>query len=38
MKARVPLKSKLDKRTQKDMIALAEEELSKKQYGFTRRI
>lgn len=38
MKARVPLKSKLDKRIQKDMIALAEEELSKKQYGFTRRM
>ena len=38
MKARIPLKSKLDKRIQKDMIALAEEELSKKQYGFTRRM
>lgn len=38
MKARISLKSKLDKRIQKDMIALAEEELSKKQYGFTRRM
>ena len=38
MKARVPLKSKLDKRIQKHMIALAEEELSKKQYGFRRRM
>ena len=38
MKARVPLKNKFTKRTQKDMLALAEQELSRKQYGFTRRL
>lgn len=38
MKARVPLKSKLDKRIQKDMIALADEAFTKQQFGYTRRI
>lgn len=38
MKARVPLRNKFTKRTQKDMLALAEQELSRKQYGFTRRL
>ena len=38
MKARIPLRNKFTKRTQKDMLALAEQELSKKQFGFTRRL
>lgn len=38
MKAHIPLKYKLTKQTQKDMLALAEQELSKKQFGFTRRL
>ena len=38
MKARIPLRNKFTKRTQKDMLALAEQELSKKQFGFTRRM
>lgn len=38
MKAHIPLKNKLAKRTQKDMLALAEQELNKKQFGFTRRL
>lgn len=38
MKARIPLRNKVTKRTQKDMLALAEQELSKKQFGFTRRM
>lgn len=38
MKARIPLKNKFTKQTQKDMLALAEQELSKKQFGFTRRM
>ena len=38
MKARIPLRNKFTKRTQKDMLALAEQELSRKQYGFTRRL
>ena len=38
MKARMPLRNKLTKRTQEDMIALAEQELNKKQFGFTRRL
>lgn len=38
MKAHIPLKNKFTKRTQEDMIALAEQELSKKQFGFTRRL
>ena len=33
MKARIPLRNKFTKRTQKDMLALAEQELSKKQFG-----
>ena len=38
MKAHIPLRNKFTKRTQKDMLALAEQELSKKQFGFTRRM
>ena len=38
MKARVPLKSKLTKKVQNDMIALADEAFTKQQFGYTRRI
>ena len=38
MKARISPKNKLTKKQQDLMRELAEEELSKKQYGFTRRL
>lgn len=38
MKARIPLKSKLTKKVQNDMIALADEAFTKQQFGYARRI